>query len=219
MVEASHYYTGVVKMFKRFFIILLLSFFSFNALAEESTNIGGSGTWWINLAVGASTTLGYEPKSADDSADSGNSLMLATSVNYALYDYRFIELRAATSQHYNWNFICFSTCPREESLQGISDVGILYGLMKKTRYVTLTGSLGLAYTDVNYKKRTTIEINGIESEETNHTHVGTVGVPFEVSFFVTPLRYIGIGMMLMGNANTEASYIGGLFALQFGKLR
>ena len=203
---------------------IILFVISLSAMAEESGEVQGAGTWWINLAAGASTVVGYESKSEDDHADDGsssNSPMVAASFNYAIFDHQFIEFRATANTSYNSEFLsCFLGCQAsEEKLNSIYDAGILYGLMAKTKYLTITGSVGLAYTGVEYEQKTVTEVDGIEESNRTHSTVSTIGVPVEMSVFFTPSRYFGIGFMVMANGNTEASYVGGLLGIQFGKLR
>ena len=51
------------------------------------------------------------------------------------------------------------------------------------------------------------------------TYISTIGFPIDVQMFFTPSTYFGIGFQGIANINSEKTYYGLLFCLQFGKLR
>jgi hypothetical protein len=213
-----------VSMQKSFFKIslttIMISFLSsFSVLAAQEDY---SNTWWVNLGAGAGTVFGYDYEDdyiAEMSDDGG--LALTASFNYALTEHQLLTLRTSRTEADFWGLDHIFDEDMTEQLDGVYDIGLLYGLMQKNEYFLASAAAGLAYTAVEYSQSTTVCDDNNQCISSNYSDYteSTVGFPVEVQLFWTPTDVLGIGLIGLANFNSEASYAAGLLAIQVGNLR
>jgi hypothetical protein len=186
------------------------------AIADEPM-ADAKGTWWANFGAGPGVLTSHTADNADDDYDSSRNLS-SISINYAHFSNQFIELRVSNLGHFI-DFSCFVSC--EEQLNKLQDIGLLYGIMKKEKWYTLGASVGLAYTDIEYKSGEKVYVPDGDYYTTEYTYRNsqTLGLPAEAQLFYTPFKYFGIGLIGYLNINTEASGVGAMLAIQLGNLR
>lgn len=175
-------------------------------LEGESKAYDPKGAWWLNLGLGAGTTSSH-----DTSSSAGSGMSLGISLNYALSERNFIEIRATETGDGDW-----SSSYNNEKLGDVLDIGLLYGVMKKSRHTMVGASIGLAYTQVDFSTAYLVTTNNNWTTKYKVRHVYTVGVPFEVQFFLKPIPYVGIGLIGLANLNLEAPAFGALLGIQIG---
>lgn len=181
------------------------------------TSYNPEGKWWVNLGAGGGLLVSHT--SSDDEAENDTgAVMYSGSINYALSDSRFLELRTTGTDDF-LDLHCLFGCGEE--LDNLFEVGLLYGFMTKTEKYLAGASIGLAYTQLTYTKGEYVYVPDGDYYTTKYTnrHSSTVGIPVEIQLFLTPTKYFGIGLIGLGNVNPEGSVVGAMLALQFGDLR
>jgi hypothetical protein len=86
----------------------------------------------------------------------------------------------------------------------INDIGVLYGISKKTRLFLLGGGIGVSY------------VRGYSFDD--HEEGFTIGLPVEIQTFVTPFKFVGVGVYWFGNFNLKRNFYGAALCLQIGKV-
>jgi hypothetical protein len=89
--------------------------------------------------------------------------------------------------------------------ENINDIGVLFGISKKSRYFRVSFSGGLGY------------VHG--SEFTDGTTGSTIGIPLEIQAFTTAAHFFGVGVCGNANINLKSSFFSILLYAQMGKLR
>ena len=135
---------------------------------------------WVNLGLGGSLMVGGLSGGINVSYQSGNHLF---------------SMRGVSNQE-----IAFGGTPEYNY-----DIGLLYGLSAKKKYILASISAGLSFVGYN-------TITNFERQEY------TIGVPIEIQLFLTA-KVIGIGIYGFANLNFNSSFMGFLICLQIGKLR
>ncbi len=186
--------------FRRVVSVLLLLAAATCALADDPDLSNYSGGW-LNLGVGLAGGNNFSGVGAD------------VSLNYAPSNSRLWTLRSSEAVNLSGifsNLFCTSNCKNEDSA---GDVALMYGLMQKNTLGYVSASTGLALaTD----QQPEIIVNGVQTQPGSNTY--TIGLPLELQAFITPVRYVGIGLIGFGDLNTRKSFGGVALALQFGKL-
>lgn len=99
---------------------------------------------------------------------------------------------------------CCGTWSFDEPVN-INDIGVLCGLSKKTKLFLLGGGIGVSY---------------VKGYNFNSYESGiTIGIPVEMQTFVTPFKFVGVGVYWFGNFNLKRNFYGAALCLQIGKLR
>jgi hypothetical protein len=89
-----------------------------------------------------------------------------------------------------------------QKAESISEYGVLYGRVAKASYGAASVSAGISIVS-----------------ESPYTSFTTVGLPLEAQLIWTPTKVFGIGFKGFTNLNSQKSFAGLLFCLQFGMLR
>jgi hypothetical protein len=176
------------------------------AASSSSTlsNTDYTGTWWINGGAGFGVIKGNS--TYNDTSNTGPAIGL--SFNYAVKNNQLLTIRGLTASNFNLF---------DGDAYG-SDIGVLYGVMKKTDNVMISASAGLAYTYINQSGDSVYNANTNSWSNTYDT-TSTIGVPLETQLFWTPTDHFGIGVVGFGNINGTQSFGGALLAVQVGKLK
>lgn len=171
--------------------------------------------WWVNAGLGgASGTNSGVPlpsippqfyQSEKEDAENVSGPALEASINFPTTEHQFITGRYLASS--GGNFFCHTGCGY------FREGGLLYGLMAKQRYGYVSASAGLSYVNTGYTSGT--DYLGVNFQDPSQK---TIGVPAEIQAFVTPFKYVGIGVIGFGDYNANAPVVGAVLALQFGNL-
>lgn len=190
-------------------IILPLISFCAVPLYAAKPSYDPQGAWWLNVGWGAGIV-----STKKDEGDPGPGVSISYSANYAISDINFIEARFMETS----NLFLGSGSFNDEKTDSMFDVGVLYGIMKKSEYVMIGAAAGLAYTQIHYSKETTVydPLTNSYNDVYSTSNGATVGVPLEVQFFLKPVRYLGIGLIGVANLNTEAPAFGAQLGIQIG---
>ncbi len=174
--------------FRRVLSVSLILFGSTTCALADDASLNNYSGGWANIGLGF----------ADGNQFSG--LGGDISLNYAPSDSRLWTLRSTVATD------IFSHNP--------GDVALMYGLMKKNTAGYVSVSTGLALADDEQPRITTN--SGIVIQQGSEKY--TLGLPLELQAFITPVRYVGIGLIGFGDVNAKRSFGGVALALQFGKL-
>lgn len=89
--------------------------------------------------------------------------------------------------------------------ENISDIGVLFGISRKSRYTRLSFSGGLAY------------VHG--DVFTDGSTGSTIGIPLQIQAFTTAMKFFGVGLCGNANINSRSPFFSVLLCAQIGKLR
>ena len=152
---------------------------SINAIAGDNQEPGTNCNWWLDLGLG----LGGWRTSIAGTTDLSVSLQDRSS----LYTIRYNRV-------FDLHFL--------EAGARMSDYGILYGRIAKSRYSYVSISGGLGITSENGAR---------------------LGIPLEADIYGTPIPWVGIGFKVCANISPgpgpTRNYWCVILGLQFGKLR
>jgi len=171
--------------------------------SQDSLNYTGSSSYWFTLGyggnnIGPSDVLSY----SQDSNNKLYSVRWSTSIeSYKKTNTIVIGEWSANQDIDTWEF------------------GLLYGVCSKTKRSLISISAGLALVEIKKTKSKTKNWILWKSENTveNIYKRMTLGIPLEAQLNFIPFKDIfGIGLFLFGNFNSEKSYYGFLFSIQFG---
>lgn len=199
---------STIKLSLFFFAVL------FTSLSFADYTFPYNDEWWINAGLGAS--IGHN-----------NDVSLPANIPGYLYSYEKsqaddvsgpsaeISLNFVTTPNQLLTFRYFgsSNLFADPGNGYLNEGAVLYGLMAKAQYGYISGSAGLSVVNTGYYSGT--DSFGVTF---NHFSQNTVGLPLEVQAFFTPFKYVGIGVVGVGDINSRAPIAAGLLELQIGNL-
>ncbi|MHB2148479.1 hypothetical protein ACX8XP_05435 [Calditrichota bacterium LG25] len=187
-------------------ILGLILFMSSNAAYGQEKSLNNDRHfWWGNVGMGSGWVAG-----GLGSNDGG----LTFGVNFSGQSKNnILSVRYVIVQEFQ---LLWPDLPEEN----VWDVGLLYGKSAKASYGLASIAAGIGVVG-GVRRGDKIGSSGGFFEETYYEKLTflTVGVPIETQLFWTPFSFVGIGIYGFANLNMEKSYWGGLFSIQFGKLR
>jgi hypothetical protein len=146
--------------------------------------------YWLNIGAGGGSVRG-------GFGNESGGIAGGVSLSYQSRNHLF-TLRHVTLAEFKLDLFG-STGPA----QAISDVGLLYGRVAKTRHAVASISGGI----------------GIVSEShTPQRSPQRLGIPFEAQMYWTFSNCLGIGVSWFANFNSQRSFGGIMFCLQIGYL-
>jgi hypothetical protein len=151
---------------------------------------------WLNLGVGTISSM----------TSGGISASIRTGSN--LFTLRYV----GGSQRSTHPFMGGTITP-----ESISDLGLLYGLIKKGRFGYASISGGISRASGVQREKYLGSTSGVANYE--EVSFSNAGFPIEGQLFFTPFSFLGIGLTGLADFNTQRSFGGVLFCLQFGALR
>jgi hypothetical protein len=190
----------------------------FGTLLITSFAYGSASPWWFNFGLGAGF-FGFHDKPADaDLHDLGPAAEM--SFNYIMRERQLLTIRGSgviglgsgEAAAIACAFMSPLTTTCNSSAASVSDAGVLYGYIYKRLHGYFSFSAGLSVVRANPP------FIAVSGETLNDSPRYTVGVPFELQAFWTPTRYFGLGLIGFANANFNYPSVGGLIALQAGRL-
>lgn len=163
---------------------------STNLYAQDSVAVAKRPDNWLNVGIG------------------GSSFGLSAGLSYSLVsDNRLYSVRGI----HNTEFNILGPEPDET----VWDLGVLYGVFKKTPNSLVSISAGLAVVGGINRGEFEYSSGWFDSHYEKNTFL-TAGVPFEAQLFWRPLKVLGIGLYGFANLNPEKSFSGGMLSLQLG---
>lgn len=169
--------------------ILLISNLLSLSAFADTTATRDRGQWWINLGSGIGGGSDFA------GIDSG-----LVSGNYRITQYQLITARYMSTQEFIGN-------------SRLQDAGLLYGPIAKYKYGYVSAAAGLGWVRYDHYE------GGLIFPSVHVSTHNTVGIPAEIQAFVTPTPYVGLGLVVFGNVNSQKSIIGAALAIQLGDLR
>ncbi len=184
-------------------ILILLLGYSLSGFSQTSAD--SSKVFW--------GTFGFAGYHSGSSEGFGFNISTDYLKNKNYWKLRFINV-------YEFDIEIFSqTIPDEK----FYDIGLLYGRIKKTKFIRLSiaGGLGL----FGGVKRGPFEYStsstwGLGSKYYyREDHILSPAIPLEVDLNLIPFKYVGIGISGFANLNIENSMVGFTIKLELGRLR
>jgi hypothetical protein len=167
--------------------LIALTVFSVNSYSQDTSGSVEECHYWLNMGFGISTV--------DMSGGAGFSYQSGK---------KLISIRYT----HNEDFTLFEL-PKES----VWDVGVLYGIIRKSNYGLISASGGISIVG-GYHRGAYIE----STDSYEKKSFFTFGIPLEFQLFFTPFDYVGVGLNEFANLNPENTFVGMLLCLQIGKL-
>lgn len=181
--------------------VIFLSLVSTTSALADDSDLSNYSGGWVNLGLGVAA--------ASNSSGIGGDIGL----NYAPSSSRLWTLRTSTALNFTGILGDVIIGNGDGNDDTPSDVALMYGLMRKNTDGYVSASTGLALVD---DQTPGISINGVTTQQESDSY--TVGFPIELQAFLTPIKYVGVGLIGFGDLNAKRSFGGVALALQFGKL-
>lgn len=118
---------------------------------------------------------------------------------HTLEEWQYTQYHSLSYQYHKNYFISFQY---SISIKKISEFSGLFGIRTYARFGSISISAGVGSFKGHYANKDFF----------------TMGFPINAKVFFTPLKFIGIGLCLIGNVNLERSYAGFGLNLQIGRL-
>lgn len=209
----------VYKAIKVIRLFLTAAFITLPSYADYTFPYNGE--WWLNAGIGVAAghnddvplppnipqyIYSLEQSDAQNVGGAAGEI----SLNFATTNDQLLTLRyfSSTDEFNTYPFV--GTGVGDGRLQ---EGAVLYGLMAKGQYGYISGSAGLSVVNTGYAGGT--DSFGVTFKQVSQT---TVGLPLEVQAFFTPFKYLGIGLVGLGDINSHAPVVSGLIELQVGNL-
>ncbi len=149
--------------------------------------------WWLSTGVGI----------AGNEHD-GVGVYGRSSLNISFAKYRFAAFRYMQTLE-----------PMLRSWDRMREYALMVGLCTpNNRWGLISIAAGPAYNYFSnpdyYVNEIGVPIHGLEKSGS------TIGLAYESQLMFKPVRYIGLGLVLAGNSNSEESVIGGMLSLTVG---
>jgi hypothetical protein len=167
--------------------LIALTVFSVNSYSQDTSGSVEESHYWLNMGFGISTV--------DMSGGAGFSCQTGK---------RLISIRYTHNEDFAF---------LEPVKESVWDVGVLYGIIRKSNYGLISASAGISIVG-GYDRGERIDFTD-SYEKKNFL---TFGVPLEVQLFFTPFDYVGVGINGFANLNPKKTFTGVLLCLQIGKL-
>lgn len=191
-----------------------------------------SGTWWFNLGLGFGYLHDNHWHDLEHESETDGAVLGTISFNYATFDNQLLTLRLTGVGEIlddGTNSVNGTTDGAykdevHENFEGLTEIGVLYGLMHKSKYFLASAATGLAYVGANYETHQhkndgdDFFDDGTEFNQEKHT-VSTIGLPLEAQVFLTPASFFGIGLIGTANVNSQVPFAGVMLGFQIGDLR
>ncbi len=172
-----------------FLLVLVLWTASFSQTHDDSTDSRG---YWLSLGIGGGSGGG---------ALSGG---LSCEAGPGLVTLRYVH---------NEEFDLLGPSPAES----VHEFGILYGIMRKSPigHIAFSGGIGF----VGGVRRGRLLAREFLSSKYERQTYQAIGAAFDYEAVWTPVSFLGIGLNIPANLNSEQSFIAFQLNLQLGSLR
>jgi hypothetical protein len=200
---------------KKFLLLLLLT----NSIITSALAYNAMKPWWVNLGIGGVNGNNTTDNCTRiyswgivDSCRNMNSMPIFGGSNFLLsYNYKTRENQLFSANYVQSNYSeflggLFGT-PTDKGY--INAISVEYGLIQQWRYGHIAGTIGPAF----------VSNRGAYNDQEwfpppQHSGIGLSG---KLEAAITPFRYFGLALSLVGNYNANMPYYGVFLSLQFGR--
>ena len=173
----------------RWLLFLMLSALHPFAYGQDVDSLSTQRLGWIRVAAG----IGGAPKFA------GMAFNLTAS--YLTGDGVFAIRYGGVAT------LSFESVKPEVQTEGVAELSGMYGISYRHSILLITASTGLGVVQV------------LQSGPSGRQHATTVGIPLDFQVMISPLRVIGLGVVVSGNLNLKQSFGSVMIGMQFGLVR
>ncbi len=163
--------------------------------AQEPTSKGGINQAWISGGFGFA--------GGNNLAGVGSGIIVTYHPRGRVVSMRYMSIISMTMIEIQEGFVRYET---------VKDVGVTYGVIEKNKWLYTSAATGVSF--LAGEKRV-----GVGDANSRLEDFSTVGIPYELQLFITPIPALGVGLSFSGSLNNEASYAGILLCMQYGLLR